>query len=61
MNNTIVKYTRLWFAKLAKIQGEDHDVLIWSQYCLRHCEHYESNCEETPEAPFSTVCSLYLS
>lgn len=28
LNNIIVKYTQVWFAKLAKIQGEDSDVLI---------------------------------
>lgn len=28
LNNTIVRYTRVWFVKLAKIQREDSNVLI---------------------------------
>lgn len=66
LNNTIVKYTRVWSAKLAKIRREDPDVLIWSQYYLRQCKHYTSNCQETSVCAvswslISTVCSLYLS
>ncbi len=55
MNNAIVKYTRLWFVKLAKIQREDHDVLIRSQYDLRLRKQHESKCQDTPAVLFSTA------
>lgn len=43
LKNTIVKYTRVCFEKIAKLQREELHVLIWSTYYQQQCKHNAGN------------------